>query len=177
MTYSRPPGHRDFETAREFEETVGTWLGNFRVGHLDSTTKLDWWVPGVFIDVKEKRQPLGQRWHLLDGVAEPDLFVIDELSVRRAAEFFPHSYFLIRDVPAGGRIFLARIDEVFCAERARVNRETSQDRKKGKWIVDLRNFRQLVDPATQLLPTVLHDQSLMPWKLSESLSQKEIRNV
>jgi hypothetical protein len=179
MTYERPPGaaRADFNAAREFENEVGTWLGEFRVGNLTSPDKLDWWVPGVFIDVKEKRQPLTDRWHLLPNVSEKYLFVLDELSVRRAAQYFPHAYFLIRDVPAGGLIYLARIDEVFCAERARLDRVSGAGNRKGKWVIDLRNFRLLTDPANQLLPTVLSDQQHMPWKSSHSVSQLPIPEV
>lgn len=175
MPYARPKGAHagDFARAREFEEEVGTWLGEYKVGNLDSTERLDWWVPGVYIDVKEKRQKLNRRWHLLPGVPEQDLFVIDELAVRRAMQHFPHAYFVIRDVP-GKRIFLARIDELVSAERARLNRTGTTEHRKGKWVIDLKNFRELTDPARQLLPTVLYDQTSMPWKNSECISMKPI---
>jgi hypothetical protein len=179
MAYARPSGapRNDFLNARAFELQVGAWLGDYKVGNLEASDRLDWWVPGVFIDVKEKRQPLGKQWHLLPGVPELDLFVIDELSVRRAAQHFPHAYFVIRDVPGGERIFLARIDEMFSVERVRVNRVGNTGHAKGKWIVSLSNFRQLTDPATQLLPTVLHDQQSMPWKYSHCVTQQKVREI
>jgi hypothetical protein len=179
MAYARPRGasRSDFQNARAFELQVGTWLGEFKIGNLDSPDRLDWWVPGPYIDVKEKRLKLGQRWHLLPGVPEVDLFVIDELAVRKAAKHFPHAYFVIRDLPGGERIFLARVDEMFSVERKRVNRVGSTGHAKGKWIVSLQNFRQLTDPATQLLPTVLHDQQAMPWKYSHCVTQAEVPEV
>jgi hypothetical protein len=179
MAYARPNGapRNDFLAARAFELQVGTWLGDYKVGNLEANDRLDWWVPGVFIDVKEKRQKLGKQWHLLPWIPEIDLFVIDELSVRRAAAHFPHAYFVIRDVPGGERIFLARIDEMFSVERARVNRVGSTGHAKGKWIVALSNFRQLTDPMTQLLPTVLHDQQSMPWKYSHCVTQQEVKEI
>lgn len=179
MSYARPPGaaQYDFASAREFEEQVGEWLGNFKVGNLTSPDRLDWWVPGVFLDVKEKKQKLSSRWHLIPHTPEEFLFVLDELSVRRAAAHFPHAYFLIRDVPGGGRIYLARIDEVFCAERVRLNRVGNTQHAKGKWVLDLRNFRLLTDPASQLLPTVLNDQQHMPWKSSQCISMIPIPEV
>lgn len=172
MAYARPKGAsaRDFQAAKEFEIEVGGWLGPFHIANLDSPERLDYWVPGPYIDVKEKVRSLTRRWELLPGVPEVDLFVIDELAVRKAAEHFPHAYFVIRDVPGGGRIFLARIDEMFCAERARVNRIGDTGHAKGKWVVSLQNFRQLDDPASQLLPTVLYDQVNTPWKAPECLS-------
>jgi hypothetical protein len=179
MAYARPKGASayDFQAAKEFELEVGSWLGDYKVGDLTATDRLDWWVPGVFIDVKEKRQKLNQRWQLLPGVDEVDLFVVDELSVRRAMAHFPHAYFVIRDVPGGNRIFLARIDEMIGAERARVNRVGNTAHAKGKWIVSLQNFRQLTDPAHQLMPTVLDDQVKMPWKLSQCLTLLPVAEV
>jgi hypothetical protein len=179
VTYARPrgAGQYDFHAARAFEELVGTWLGPFKIAHLDDPNRLDYWVPGPYIDVKEKKKSLTLRWQLLDGVPERDLFVIDELSVRKAAEHFPHAYFLIRDVPGGDRIFLARIDEMFCADRVRRNRVGPTGHAKGKWIVSLAGFRQLTDPANQLLPAVLSDQVQTPWKASHCLSLLDIPEI
>jgi hypothetical protein len=41
--------------------------------------------------------------------------------------------------------------------------------KKGKWVIDLRQFRELADPATELYPLVLGDQISLPWKKSACL--------
>lgn len=181
MAYARPRGasDADFSRAREFEETVGEWLGKFKIGNLAETDRLDWWVPGVFIDVKEKRQKLSRRWVRHIDWPEPDAFVVDELSVRRATQHFPHSYFLIHDTVVGRpeRFFLARVDEVFCANRVRLDRTGNTGHKKGKWLVNLKNFRELTDPAAQLLETVLADQMTMPWKASECISMLQIEEV
>lgn len=178
MAYDRPPGAKraDFEDARLFEEQVGEWLGDYRIGNLDSPTRLDWWIPGFFLDVKEKRQTLSARWHLLGDVPEEDLFVIDELSVRKAAEHFPHAYFLLRCRPTG-RMFLARIDEMFCAERVRRDRVSSAGHRKGKWIIDMTQFRQLVDPAVELKQMILADQVQTPWKVSPCLAINEVQEI
>jgi hypothetical protein len=166
----------DFQNARAFEEEVGTWLGAHKIGNLDSSERLDWWVPGFYLDVKEKRQPLGRRWHLLPAVPEQFLFVIDELSVRRASQHSPHAYFVLRSVPTG-QVFLARVDEMFSAERGRVNRVGSTGHAKGKWVIDLRNFRELTDPVNQLMPTILADQVSMPWKASHCVTALEVQTV
>ena len=178
MSYERPKGasQYDFLAAREFEEEVGTWLGDFKVSNLTSPTKLDWWVPGFFLDVKEKRQPIGSRWPTLSGVRPEDSFIIDELSVRKAAEHFPHAYFLIRDVPLD-RIFLARIDEMFGAERVRLNRTSDAGHHKGKWVVNLLDFRHLQDPARQLRDMILQDQVTTPWKNPGCVSAGRVREV
>jgi hypothetical protein len=168
LSYPRTSEQRsdDFTRARQSEELVGEWLGQHKIGSLDSTTRLDWWVPGFFVEVKQKNQPLSSLWPL--PCAEPDAFILDELSVRKAMEHFPNAYFMLNDVPCG-RWFLARIDEVCCADRLRINREGSGGRLKGKWVLDLSQFRHLVDPASELLPAIFADQVAMPWKGSALL--------
>lgn len=179
MTYARPPGsnRNDFLAAREYEEVVGGWLGKYKIANLDSPVKMDYWVPGFYCDIKEKRQQLGDRFaSRWEQVPREHLFVLDELSIRRALQYGYHAYFLIRDCPLD-RVFLARVDEVACTERVRVDRETSPGRKKGKWLIDLRQFRQLDDPSEGLLRTVLEDQVNTPWKDSQCLSQLQIPTV
>ena len=111
MAYQRTAFQRqgDFNAAREFEETVGEWLGPHKVAYLSSPDKLDYWVPGYFIEVKEKRQKLSTRF-VKDRESEPDMFVLDELSVRSANVTSPTAaYFLLRDCvhPDGARMFLS----------------------------------------------------------------------
>ena len=77
----------------------------------DSTDELDWWMPGSFVEVKAKNQPISNRWPL--PCAEPDAFILDELSVRKALAHFPHAYFVFLDHPLQ-RVFVARVDEVIC---------------------------------------------------------------
>jgi hypothetical protein len=156
--------------ARESELLVGTWLGGYKIANLDANDRMDYWVPGLYLDVKEKRQPLTPRWPLPPGTVEADAFVLDELSVRRAMQHAPHSYFILHDCP-NNRWFLARSDEIVCADRERINREGATGVKKGKWVINLTQFRHLTDPAEQLLPTVLADQIGLPWKKSECLVQ------
>ena len=168
MRYPRSVDQRqgDFDGARRDEELVGSWLGQFKVGNLDSTEQLDWWLPGSFVEVKAKNQPLSGRWPLT--CREQDAFILDELSVRKAMAHFPHAYFVLIDHPLL-RVFLARVDEVVCADRCRINREGSRGAKKGKWVLNLAQFRQLHDPPGQLLPTIFSDQASEPWKGSALL--------
>lgn len=184
MVYRRPQGTAgragsDFFNSDEFESEVGDWLGEYKISHTDATDKLDYWIPGAMVEVKEKRQKLSSRWTVRVAEApEEDLFVIDELSVRRAMQHFPSAYFLIRDVPGGNRHFLARVDEVCAAERVRFNRTTTKGgSQKGKWLLSLQNFRLLEDPANELLPAILADQVSTPWKASHCLSRLIIPEV
>ena len=170
MKYPRTGAQRaaDRAESRASEEQVGAWLGAYKIANLDATDRMDYWLPGVFLDVKEKKQPITDRWPVPAGCVETDAFILDELSIRRAMGHFPHAYFLMHDRPLD-RWFLARIDEVVCGDRERVNREGSTGVKKGKHVIDLSQFRHLTDPATQLLPTILADQITVPWKQSACL--------
>lgn len=170
--YRRSAHHRqqDFQAARAFEEEVGRHLGPNVVARLDSTTDLDFWLPEVFIECKEKRQRLTERWRLLDGVDEKDLFILDELSLRKAIEKGPSVYFVLRDLPEN-RMFLARVDEVACSSFARRNRVG-----KGKLILNLKNFRQ-IESLDKIVPMTMHEQTTLPWRRSECLSQLEIGQI
>lgn len=170
MKYPRPPGAGvvDYQAARAFEDTVGGWLGSFKIGNLNSPDKMDWWVPGFYLDVKERKRPVGPRWPLPEGCRVEDAFILDELSIRRAMQYFPHAYFLLRALPED-RVFLARIDEVLCADRTRVNRVGPTGHPKGKHILNLQQFRMLEDPETELMSAVLADQIAVPWKRSDCL--------
>ena len=168
LSYPRTEAQRagDFTGARPGEELVGTWLGAFKIANLDSPDRLDYWIPGSHVEVKQKNQPISSQWPM--PCREPDAFILDELSVRKAMGHYPHAYFVLNDVPCG-RWFLARVDEVCCAERVRINREGSGRHLKGKWVLDLTQFRLLQNPATDLMPLIFSDQCSMPWKASALL--------
>lgn len=170
MRYARPPGanRSDYEAARSFELIVGEWLGDHKIANLSSPDKMDWWVPGFYIDVKERRRPIGPRWPIPEGSDRNNCFILDELSLRRAMLHAPHAYFLLRALPED-KVYLARVDEVLCADRVRINRVGETGHAKGKHVYDLLQFRELEDPATELMPTVLGDQVAMPWKRSDCL--------
>lgn len=162
--YPRPP-NQDFENAVAFERVVKEVLPEWHIDETSSTHRLDFWVPGFFLDVKEKNQRYGPRF--TGDRDQTDLFILDELSVRKALEHYPLAYFVFRDVPES-RIFLASVVEVVCADRARLNRQTSEDRRKGKWVLDLSQFRELEDLG-DIVRLVSQDLIGLPWKRSECL--------
>ena len=157
----------DFAEARVWEEQLAEVFGPNVITRFDSKTEMDIWVPGYYVEAKEKKQVYTKRWHLLPGVPEENLFIIDELTIRRSAEKYPAAFFVLRDRPQF-RLFLAPIWELIAVERARVDRV-----KKGKWIIDVTNFRQIAaereipDIATALLAEV-------GWRKSHSLTQLEV---
>lgn len=172
MSYDRPVGAKvlDFQRARQFEEVVGQFLPEHRISRLNHTDELDFWVPGWYLEVKEKWQPITARWPMPAGTVEPDSFIIDELTIRRALEKDPlRTYFLLRDVPKD-RMFLVRFDELMAANHTRVDRMTGKNQhRKGKWVIDTSYLRVLPD-LTELTPTILQDQLDMSWKQSACLT-------
>lgn len=159
--YRRPPGaaQADYAAAKKLEEEVAD---KFRavgplVTNLDSTTRLDYWRPGWYADLKEKKQKLTDRWHLLPGVEEKDLMVLDELAIRKCMEHWPHAFLLLHDCPED-RWFLAPVHELVCFERARRDRNN-----KAKLIYRLTDFRQ-VDGPVHAEQTFMTDLQEFPWK-------------
>lgn len=177
MVYHRPPGARqnDHANSKEFEQTVGEALGPFKIDHSKSNDKLDFWCPGFFTEVKEKRQPISNRWPLPEGCAIEDAFILDELSIRKAADHYPFVWFVLRDYP-NDRIFLAGIAEILCADRVRVNRvgPPPGNVAKGKWVLNLTQFRLLED-LSDITPTILGTIVALPWKQSACLIPTEVQ--
>ena len=174
MSYKRTAYQRrnDFEESKEWEEEVRRHLPDYAIVRTDSTTELDFFLPGLYLEAKEKKQPLTKRWHLFDGVQDRDLFVLDELSLRKALVHAPYSYFVLRDIPGGERLFLASAVEVAVAEKIRRNRVG-----KGKLILDLRQFRQ-IESLDWIMPSVIEDVQRFAWKQSACMTRgPEIRQV
>ena len=158
--YARPPGanFHDLQEARHYEQVIAGALPAYRIDKTDSTIELDFWVPGFYLDVKEKKQPLTARWHLLEAAHE-DTFVLDELSLRKALKHYPYAYFLLRDRPLD-RLFLAGCWELACVRRTRVNRQG-----KGKLLLDLNDFRQVTHDT--FVSEVMADLATVRWGVSE----------
>lgn len=162
MSYERPPGavNTDFVAAREFEEHVAEVLaaqGHNTHTRFSAKDDLDIWVPGFYLEVKEKRQPLTDRWHLMPGIPGEDLFILDELSVRRMVRHWPHVYVLVRDLPRE-RLYLAGIWELITFDKVRVDRGN-----KGKWIMNLQEWKELegIEQVAEIANVELPQN---PWK-------------
>lgn len=175
MAYDRPPNN-DRLASIEFEETVRGWLGDHVVSATNSTSKLDFHIPGISVEVKEKRQPLGGRWHLLPGVDERDLFVIDELSIRKALAHWPAAFFVIRDVPCD-RLFVAPIWLMVGVERVRVDRTFTGGQRRGKWIIPLTSLIQLDNPEAELLPLLQRLAISGEWLDTHCISTMEVATI
>ena len=163
----------DFHNARRYEEHVAEAIGIPVITRFDATDDLDIWVPGYYVEVKEKNQHYTQRWHLLDDVEERDLFVIDELTIRRACSKYPYVFFLLRDNVGSElpRIYLAPIWELIAAERTRRNRNG-----KCKWIIDITNFTRLKQES-DIPEFAVHALVKQQWLTSECQKRLEMLEV
>lgn len=101
--------------------------------------------------------------------------LLDELSLRKALTAGPESYFLLRDRPCD-RWFLASALRVAVSPKVQVNRETSPGFLKGKLVIDLRYYRQLVS-LDDLHDLIMADVVSLPYRSSACLSEKEVPSV
>lgn len=160
MTYARRPGQSavDQANARAFELEVQAALPHYCHVRTESSTELDFFIPSIVVEVKEKRQELNKRWWGGYGSGY-DLFVIDELTVRKALKHWPYVWFVLRDVPAE-RILVASIAEILSAERHRFDRNG-----KGKWVLYTDPFDTIND-LNELMDYIHEDIATQTWKSS-----------
>ena len=158
--------------AKVFEAEVRRHLGPLVRDLTNATDDLDWWVWGqVAIDAKERHQHVGARWAArAPHVPIEDLFIIDELSLRRACKHWPAAWFLLRDV-TGNRLFMAWIVELVAVERVRVHRMG-----KGKLLFDLKHFRQ-IESLNDILTACQEDIGSERWRASNSVGRIEVPQV
>src|SRR4051812_13982307 len=94
----------------------------------------------IQLELKAKRQPLSAGWRSLRPDVEPaDLFVLDELALRKIVDAGRYAFLLVRDVPQA-RWVLWTVGDLLVASRARHAREIdrgSGSRLKGKLLFDL----------------------------------------
>ena len=144
--------------AKEFEEEVRLALPGYCHVRTESSTELDFFIPCFVVEVKEKRQKLNDRWWgNLDR--EENLFVMDELTVRKALKHYPYVWFVIRDVPAD-KVYVASISEILSADRHRFDRNG-----KGKWVLDTSWFDTIGD-LSELMDFIKEDIATQTWKSS-----------
>lgn len=124
--------------------------------HTDSYTKPDFtlWLQGdrpFFLEAKEKRQAYNLANWPTHGAPEPELFILDDLTVRKCLGYAPRAGVLVRDhLPA--RYFFFSIIDLALMPRQRVNRPIRRNAPdlKGKWLVNLGNARRAATLAEAL---------------------------
>lgn len=92
-----------------------------------------------YLELKEKRQPYAMR-HWPDVAPESDLFILDDLTVRKCLAYAPRCGVLVRDNLHARYVFFPVVD-LALMPRVRVNRaiQNKVEDVKGKWLIDLRN--------------------------------------
>ena len=150
MSYTRRPEHwaTDTKQRHAFERQVSRAIavdGEFEL--LDSTDSFDevdfeLGCRGrrVFLEVKEKKQRYREAWTEACAVAEPDLFILDELAARKIMLRAPRGYLLVND-SLNERLVVFSALELLTVPKARVNRSIDGGVAtfKGKWLIDLRH--------------------------------------
>ena len=150
MTYTRRKEHweTDTEGRKGFEKETRRALrsdGEFEI--LDSTDSFDeidfeLGCRGrrLFLEVKEKRQRYRDAWVEMGGIAEEDLFILDELAARKILLRSPRAYLLVNDRMTE-RICVFGALELLTLPKVRVNRSINSAVAtfKGKWLIDLRH--------------------------------------
>lgn len=94
-------------------------------------------VPYFYLEVKEKRQRYNMN-HWPAYVDEVNLFILDDLTVRKCLAYAPKSGILVRDNIHNRYTFLPIVD-LALMPRLRVNRPIHQNAPalKGKWLINL----------------------------------------
>lgn len=94
----------------------------------------------VQLELKAKRQPLSAGWRQLrPDVAPEDLFVLDELALRKIVDAGRYAFLLVRDIPKA-RWLLWTVGDLLVASRTRHARSIDRGagaQFKGKLLFDL----------------------------------------
>ena len=119
-----------------------------------------------YLEVKEKRQPYNPaNWPAF--APEVDLFILDDLTVRKCLGYAPRAGVLVRDNTQSSYYFFSVID-LALMPRLRVNRPIQRNAAdlKGKWLVNLQNGFQ-ADNLTDAFVHLNHYVQALPSILCE----------
>lgn len=95
-----------------------------------------------WLEVKEKRQQTNtSAWPNVNWSAH-NIFIIDELAIRRLLTKAPNAGVLVRDA-VKNRYYFSDITRLVLMPRMRVNRDVSNTCRKGKWMLNLKDFSRL----------------------------------
>jgi hypothetical protein len=134
-----------------FEQEIKDYFTQNDINFIDESSsfdKLDFTIidkkgqPAFHLDVKEKRQKYKlSNWP--DFAPESDLFILDDLAVRKSLGNAPKSGILIRDNLLVRYFFFSVVD-LALMPRKRVNRPINRNQPdlKGKWLINLFNGKE-----------------------------------
>lgn len=128
------------------EEEIKTFLDSKDVEYIEYTlsrTMPDFMVgkrARFFLEAKEKRnQYKPTSWP--SNIPQPDMFILDELTVRKLLKYYPKSGIIVRDSTTGLYHF-SGILSLITMPRIRTNRMVLSKYLKGKWIVRLSHMQK-----------------------------------
>lgn len=160
-----------------FEQEIRTFLSSSGIEFADRSSsfgELDFTLlengQSVFtFDAKEKRQRYNPRnWP--DYLPEEELFILDDLAVRKALAFAPDSGICVRD-NMNKKYFFYSIVDLALMPRLRVNRDIHRKVKevKGKWLVDLSNASRAdnLDALIDLIRKYIRDRDRVLFEILE----------
>lgn len=109
-----------------------------------SHTALDFYLSrhNIHIDAKEKRQRFSMKNWKEARIPQEQLFIIDDLAVRKLLLHAPHSFTVIKDSSVSPAMyFVYSIVDFLCIPKVRCRRPIRRTivAFKGKWIIDLRD--------------------------------------
>ena len=124
------------------------------------------------VELKAKHQPYRGWSHLRPGVREADLFILDELALRKIVDGGRYAYLVVADLP-GGRWCVWSTAELVLATKTRTVRTlaTGTTRQKAKVLLDLAEAAAHVTDeheaaaavARMLAACDTHWQAIEPW--------------
>ena len=133
----------------------------------------------VELEVKAKLQPLSAGWRALRPDVDPsDLFVLDELALRKIVDAGRYAFLLVRDIPRA-RWLLWSAGDLVVASRVRHVRQIEKGQSpmmKGKLVLDLSEAgfacRALPEALDSLSATVTQLEAwwaaIDPWPAARS---------
>lgn len=166
MRERRPADWRvDLAERRPLEATVEAAINAHpALVRLSSSTasldRLDYQILGpgerlCQLELKAKRQPYKGWGALRPDVAAADLFILDELALRRIIDAGRYGFLLVRDIPEE-RWAVWSTAELVLATKVRAGRRlvTGVERTKGKVLIDLSGAAAITTTLTAALSAV-----------------------
>lgn len=146
-----------------FEHDVKTYLMDRGEQFADGTsshTSLDFHLTrrNIHLDVKEKCQKFSMSNWREASMPQENLFIIDDLAVRKLLLHAPNSFIIIRDSSLDPAMhYVYSIVDFLCMPKKRCRRTISKTitTVKGKWLIDLRDAAAF-DTLDEAMHYILH---------------------
>jgi hypothetical protein len=126
-----------------------------------STDRLDYQLLGpgerlIEVELKSKRQPYKGWSKYRPDVPEEDLFILDELALRRIVDAGRYAFLLVRDMPRSRWCLWSTADLVLTS-KSRVARTVSREveRVKGKLLIDLTEHSIVCGSLSEAVDTLV----------------------